>query len=78
MFHAWDGIIWGMENWIYLVLFAVVCAFIGRWVAYQCGRRQKEGFWLGLLLGPFGVLIELLLPKFPKPSDAERQRLEWP
>ena len=61
-----------------LIVSAVVFGFVGRWVAYHCGRRPKEGFWLGLLLGPFGVLIELLLPKFPQPSDAERQRHQWP
>lgn len=34
----------------------------GGWVASQKNRSGGEGFALGLLFGPFGVLIEALLP----------------
>ncbi len=47
------------------VLIAIVFGVIGAWVGEQCGRGEGEGFVLGLLLGPFGVLIEAMLPKFP-------------
>jgi hypothetical protein len=54
------------------VLAAVVFALFGRWVAHQCGREGVEGFSLGLLFGPVGVIVEALLPKFP--SDMEVRR----
>lgn len=41
----------------------LTCALVGSWVAEQCGRRQTEGMVLGFLLGPFGVLVEALLPR---------------
>jgi hypothetical protein len=43
----------------------LIFGFLGRWVALQCGRNGNEGFWLGFLFGPFGAIIEGLLPKFP-------------
>jgi hypothetical protein len=43
---------------------------LGSWVASQKGRNRGEGFWLGLFLGPFGVLLEALLPTL---SAAERE-----
>ena len=39
-----------------------VFAFLGDWVAEQKHRRKPEGFFLGLFLGPYGVLLEALLP----------------
>lgn len=41
---------------------ALICGVLGRFVATQKGRPSTEGFMLGLLFGPFGVLIEGLLP----------------
>jgi hypothetical protein len=38
------------------------CALIGRSVAYRKRRHPAEGFLLGLVLGPLGVLIEGALP----------------
>jgi hypothetical protein len=40
----------------------IVIALFGGWVASQKGRAGGEGFLLALLFGPFGVLIEALLP----------------
>ena len=40
----------------------LVCGVLGSWVAAEKRRDTSEGFWLGFLLGPFGVLVELLLP----------------
>jgi hypothetical protein len=34
------------------------CALIGRSIAHRKRRRPAEGFMLGLLLGPLGLLIE--------------------
>ncbi|WP_422928232.1 hypothetical protein [Singulisphaera sp. PoT] len=45
-----------------VVVSAVVYAVLGAWVAVQNGRGKIEGSILGLLLGPFGVLVEALLP----------------
>lgn len=41
-------------------VFLLAC--IGGYVAIQKGRNRGEGFLLALLLGPFGILIEALLP----------------
>jgi hypothetical protein len=56
---------------VYLVV-AFIFAFFGRWVAYQCGRESIEGFVLGLLFGPLGVIVEALLPKFPSDMQVRR------
>ena len=44
------------------LIFIVVWASLGIWIAEQKGRGQGEGLILGALLGPFGVIIEALLP----------------
>jgi hypothetical protein len=44
------------------LIVAVVFGGLGAWVATQKDRGQGEGFILGLLFGPLGVLIEALLP----------------
>jgi hypothetical protein len=48
----------------FLVIVAIWCAFAasGAWIATQKSRDALEGFLLGLLFGPVGVLIELFLP----------------
>jgi hypothetical protein len=47
-----------------LIIVAIACAFgaSGAWIATQKSRDALEGFLLGLLLGPVGVLIEVFLP----------------
>lgn len=49
---------------------------LGAWVASQKRRALGEGFVLGAVFGPFGVLIEALLPSAsatpPKPPTASR------
>jgi len=54
----------------------VACAVLGAWVAAQKARGAAEGFLLGLLFGPFGVLIEALLPApvVRRPAPAVRRR----
>ena len=44
------------------LIFMVVWASLGIWIAEQKGRGQGEGMILGALLGPLGVIIEALLP----------------
>ena len=41
---------------------AIASAFLGAFVAAAKARSRAEGFFLGLILGPFGLLIEALLP----------------
>lgn len=53
---------WVQTTSIFLIA-GVVCGGIGSWVAYQCGRNRIEGFVLGFVLGPIGILLEAMLPK---------------
>ena len=46
-----------------------------QWVASQKGRSAGEGFVLGLLFGPLGVLVEALLPA-RKPTRIRRNRFK--
>jgi hypothetical protein len=71
---GWDGWLIDSSTFLFLVLllspilvpaFVVslpFCALTGRSIAYRKRRRPAEGFVLGLLLGPLGVLIEGALP----------------
>lgn len=52
----------------------VVFGMLGRHVAVQKHRGVAEGFWLGGLFGPLGVLVVALLPTV-KPSG--RVRAIW-
>jgi hypothetical protein len=61
-----------------LELFAIglpLCAvmgIVGRYIAAEKGRPSTEGLLFGLLLGPFGVLIEALLPTVAAPTTKKR------
>lgn len=57
---------------------SILCALIGSWVAEQCGRRKVEGMILGFLLGPFGVILEALLPRIPLASQPPVRIVEPP
>ena len=60
----------GMYAILAILCWALVFGGLGRWIAIQCGRSPAEGFVVCFLFGPFGVIIELLLPKYTKrPSD---------
>lgn len=50
------------------VVALAVFGCLGGWVASQKGRRPVEGLSLGFLFGPFGVLIESLLPSVARKS----------
>lgn len=53
---------------IAVIVGAVVFGGLGSWVSYQKGRGEGEGLALGCLFGPFGVLIEALLPTGTPPA----------
>lgn len=55
----------GMELIIFTLVVSITCGGIGWWIASQTGRDTNEGFLLGMLLGPFGLLVALLLPRVP-------------
>jgi hypothetical protein len=44
-----------------------VFALVGDYIAEQKGRRRGEGIFFGLLLGPFGWLLEACLPTLEIP-----------
>ena len=54
-----------------LLVVGVVFGFLGVFVATQKRRSDAEGFFLGFLFGPLGVLIEALLPA-DSPSGVPR------
>jgi hypothetical protein len=55
---------------------AALMAMLGAWVAVQKGREPVEGGTLGFLFGPFGVLIEALLPTTDDDDDGEDEPAE--
>jgi hypothetical protein len=52
-------ILWKLVVGFFLAALLFGCALFGGEMARDKGRPAAEGFFLGLLLGPFGVLIEL-------------------
>jgi hypothetical protein len=69
--------------WTIAAVAWLVFAVFGAWVAAQKDRGQGEGFVLGFLFGPLGVLIEALLPagkpaEPPSPKPAGPSRWEKP
>lgn len=54
-----DWLIVGLVAWI---VGGAIFGILGAWIADQKWRSGSEGFMLGALFGPFGCLIEALLP----------------
>ena len=52
----------------------VAFAVLAGWIATQKNRAIEEGVILGLLFGPFGTLVEALLPSMTK---EERERINF-
>ena len=50
-----------------VVVVALAFAALGTWIASQKNRDGGEGFILGLLFGPIGVIIEAVLPTVAQP-----------
>lgn len=65
-YFAWFALTW------------LACLILGMYVASEKGRGLGEGFFLALLFGPFGVVVEGLLPNFPerRPLPALRDSTE--
>jgi hypothetical protein len=66
-----------VEAFTFLLLLCLECSYLGAWLAGQRGRSDLEGFILGFLFGPFGLMIELFLPQIvvpdPLPGDQKRR-----
>jgi hypothetical protein len=60
-----------MDSMTWLVtigFFALIFGGLGMWIASVKRRSEAEGCALGCLLGPFGALIEALLPSQAAPE----------
>lgn len=44
----------------------VVCAITGFYISAEKGRGSLEGLMLGLVFGPFGLLLAVLMPEPPR------------
>lgn len=55
-----------------LLLLWIICAFLGGFVAEMRGGSAWGGFFLGLLLGPIGVIIAIFLG-----SESGRAERAW-
>lgn len=58
-----------------LVVVGCVClvfGLFGSWISGQKGREPVEGLSLGVLFGPFGCLIEAILPSISQEDLAAR------
>jgi hypothetical protein len=66
-----------MEDFIFLLLLWLACGCLGGWIAGRRGRSAQTGFILGFLVGPFGVILEMLLSPAvvfdTLPSEQERR-----
>jgi hypothetical protein len=60
--------------WELLALAAVAFGGLGAWIGVQKQRGGSEGFVLGLLFGPLGVLVELFLPQGEEVADGPTRR----
>jgi len=55
------------------ILDAVLCACLALYVASQKNRSPAEGFILGILFGPIGVIVAALLPTLPTQSGRDHR-----
>lgn len=53
----------GLVGWFVLSTFSA-------WVASQKGRSVFEGFVVGMMFGPLGVLVEAMLPSKVRPQSS--------
>jgi hypothetical protein len=51
---------------LWAIVALVVCALTGYYISAEKGRGGFEGFLLGLLFGPFGLLLTVLMPEPPE------------
>lgn len=64
--------------WVLVALLMVVSAHVGSTIAERRVSRPTAGFWLGLLLGPLGLIVAGLLgrdePQYPSRGDGPGMR----
>jgi hypothetical protein len=48
-----------------LLMLGLVFGFLCSWIAGRRGRSRVQGFVLGFLFGPVGIIVELVLPRVP-------------
>lgn len=61
--------------WIVAVFFfGGVFGLIGVYIAMQKGRSEGEGFFLGCLLGPLGLILAALLPNQERDEQPGKPR----
>jgi hypothetical protein len=58
-----NPLLWLAVVGISVVGWVAMFGYLGQWVAHECGRNEREGFWLGILFGPLGLILEALLPR---------------
>jgi drug/metabolite transporter (DMT)-like permease len=51
---------------VWVIIALVVSALTGYYISAEKGRGGFEGFLLGLLFGPIGLLLAVLMPEPPK------------
>ena len=64
----------------FVAIVGIACIFGGvtAWIAAQKSRSALEGFALGFLFGPFGVLVEVFLPmKAQLPGGSTPSSPRW-
>ena len=64
-----------MEKLTLLLLLWIVCGCLSAWIAGQRGRSGLGGFVLGVFLGPFGLIIALLLPQVVVPDTLPGEQI---
>jgi hypothetical protein len=60
-------VVWGM--------IALLFCGLGEWVAGRKNRDGFEGFFLGLVFGPVGMLVEMALPDGPASGTVGSSKL---
>lgn len=58
-----------------LLIYLPVCGSCGAYVAHLKRRSIEEGFWLGVLLGPFGVVTVACLSDGPAADQLDEPEL---
>jgi hypothetical protein len=69
-----ERLLYGMILWAFL---ALIYGGSSEWIAGRKNRDGFEGFFLGLLFGPVGMLIEATLPNGPASSSVGRSKPVW-
>jgi hypothetical protein len=67
-----------METWqIAAIVWLVLFAPLGKYVAKEKGRPRLKGIFMGALFGPLGCLIEACLPNGEIRDAGSKRRAIW-